>query len=123
MVNALRYLLDTNAIIYLHSNRLTAPLPVGDYSISVIAKMELLSYPNLTAEQEQRLAEFFEAVKIIQLQPDIQAEAIVLRKKYRLRLPDAIIAASAKIEDSILLTADADFEKISEIRIQKIVIR
>lgn len=94
MVINLRYLLDTNVIIYLLSGRLVDPLPEGDYFISVITQMELLSYPGLNQAENEKLQEFFDSVNIIQLDGPVQHEAIILRKKYRRRMPDAIIAAS-----------------------------
>jgi len=36
------------------------------------------------------------------------------RKEYNLKLPDAIIAATAKYINSSLITADKDFEKIKD---------
>jgi len=52
-----RYLLDTNAIIYLIGGRLDAPLPSGQYSFSVISEIELLSFPGLSAEDDQKITE------------------------------------------------------------------
>ena len=52
-----RYLLDTNAIIYLIGGRLAAPLPAGHYSFSVISEIELLSFSGLSAEDEQKIGE------------------------------------------------------------------
>ena len=52
-----RYLLDTNAIIYLIGGRLATPLPAGHYSFSVISEIELLSFSGLSAEDEQKIGE------------------------------------------------------------------
>jgi hypothetical protein len=52
---AVRFLLDTNAVLYLLGDRLASPLEAGRYFTSVISEMELLSYPSLTAEEENRL--------------------------------------------------------------------
>lgn len=41
-------------------------------------------------------------------------ETIGLRKKYTLRLPDSIIAASALVFEVPLVTADRGFSKIEE---------
>jgi len=41
----LKTVLDTNAILYLLGGKLAQPLPAGQYFISVISEMELLSYP------------------------------------------------------------------------------
>jgi predicted nucleic acid-binding protein len=123
VVISLRYLLDTNTIIYLQSGRLTEPLPNGEFLISVITQMELLSYPDLNQAESAKLHEFFESVGIIQLDSAVQSEAVMLRKKYRRRMPDAIIAASSKIADATLLTADDDFQKMAEIRVEKVKFR
>lgn len=40
---------------------------------------------------------------------------IVIKKKYKLKLPDAIIASTAIIHDTILITEDKDFSKIQEL--------
>ena len=45
-----RYLLDTNAVIYLLSGRLVLPLPDGQYSVSIITEIELLSFSGISAE-------------------------------------------------------------------------
>lgn len=45
-----RYLLDTNAIIYLVSGRLASPLPEGRFSVSIITEIELLSYAGISDE-------------------------------------------------------------------------
>lgn len=39
-----RFLLDTNAVIYLQKELLAEPLPTAEYFISVITEMELLSF-------------------------------------------------------------------------------
>lgn len=47
------YLLDTNAVIYLVSGRLSLPLPYGQNSVSIITEIELLSFSGISAEEEQ----------------------------------------------------------------------
>ncbi|CAN5575429.1 hypothetical protein BH18VER1_BH18VER1_22770 [soil metagenome] len=48
-------LLDTNVALYLLGGRLAAPLPAGDYGISVITEMELLAWPSLTADDKNQV--------------------------------------------------------------------
>ena len=48
-------LLDTNVALYLLGDRLAAPLPAGDYGISVITEMELLAWPSLTADDKNQV--------------------------------------------------------------------
>jgi tRNA(fMet)-specific endonuclease VapC len=56
---------------------------------------------------------------------DLQASNITLKNKiteirngYRLRLPDAIIAASAIVNNAVLVTADNGFKKVVELQLR-----
>ena len=97
-----RYLLDTNAIIYLISGRLALPLPEGQYSVSIITEIELLSFSGLSAEEEQKIRELLFLLDRVQLTEAVRDETIKLRRKNRLKLPDAIIAASAMIHRGLV---------------------
>jgi predicted nucleic acid-binding protein len=107
-----RYLLDTNAIIYLVSGRLASPLPEGRFSVSIITEIELLSYAGISDEEEQKIRDLLLLLERIQLVDTVRDETIRLRRKNRLKLPDAIIAASALMHDLILLTNDQGFSSI-----------
>jgi len=48
-------LLDTNIILYLLGGRLAEPLPKGNSFVSVITEIELLSYPDLDRQTEQKI--------------------------------------------------------------------
>ncbi|MBE7386141.1 MAG: type II toxin-antitoxin system VapC family toxin [Leptolyngbya sp. SIO1E4] len=101
-----RFTLDTNVALYLLGNRLAEPLPRGHYSASVITEMELLSYPDLSVNEEQQIQNFIGQLQIINLSNGIKKAAIDLRKQHGLKLPDAIIAATALTLETSLLTND-----------------
>ena len=107
-----RFLLDTNAVIYLVSGRLVFPLPEGQYSVSIITEIELLSFSGLSAEEEQKIRELLLLLDRVHLTDAVRDETIKLRRKNRLKLPDAIIAASALTHGAILLTNDQAFASI-----------
>jgi len=107
-----RYLLDTNAVIYLLSGRLVVPLPDGQYSVSIITEIELLSFSGISAEEEQRIRDLLLLLDRVHLTDAVRDETIRLRRKNRLKLPDAIIAASALINDAVLLTNDQAYSSI-----------
>lgn len=115
-----RYLLDTNAIIYLIGGRLAAPLPAGHYSFSVISEIELLSFSGLSAEDEQKISELLALLDRVELNQTVRLEAIKLRKQKRLKLPDAIIAASAIIRNATLFTNDQAFHVTSNLTVQSL---
>lgn len=106
------YLLDTNAIIYLVNGRLASPLPEGRYSVSVITEIELLSFSDLSDEEELRIRDLLRVLGRIQLSDVVRDQTIRLRRNNRLKLPDAIIAASALTQQATLLTNDQSFASI-----------
>ncbi len=88
-------LLDTNVALYLLGGRLATPLPTGDYGISVITEMELLAWPSLTREEEERVRALLQQLTICELTSSIRARAVALRKEQHLKLPDAVVCATA----------------------------
>ena len=106
-------LLDTNVVLYLLGGRLAVPLPSGAYGVSVITEMELLSWPSLTAKEETRVNAFLSSVTICDLSPAIRMRAVRLRRGERLRLPDAIVCATALEIGVELWTNDARLGNIS----------
>jgi predicted nucleic acid-binding protein len=88
-------LLDTNVALYLLGGRTLSPLPPGNYGISVITEMELLAWPSLTESEEKKIREFLEAVTICELSAPIRNRAVELRKLHHLKLPDAVVCATA----------------------------
>ncbi|MCC6124761.1 MAG: type II toxin-antitoxin system VapC family toxin [Pirellulales bacterium] len=105
-------LLDSNAILYLLGGRLAVPLESGQYFISVISELELLSYPSMEEAEERQIRAFLSKVIVLGLTKNVRENAIRLRKEYRLKLPDAIVAASALSLNVTLLTNDKTLLKI-----------
>jgi predicted nucleic acid-binding protein len=105
-------LLDTNIALYLLGGRLAEPLPTGIYGVSVITEMELLAWPSLTAEEERKVREFLGKVVICELTSSIRARAVQLRKEQYLKLPDAIVCATAMEFGVELWTNDMRLAKV-----------
>jgi predicted nucleic acid-binding protein len=105
-------LLDTNIALYLLGGRLAGPLPVGSYGVSVITEMELLAWPSLTPEEEKKIRTFLSRVAICELTPAIRARAVQLRREQRLKLPDAIICATAIEHQVELWTNDLTLARV-----------
>ena len=111
----MKWLIDTNVALYFLGGRLVERLPEGDYAISVITEMELLSYPGLDAESEANIRVFSSGMEGIWLSEGIIQSAIDLRRRYGLKLPDAIIASSALVIGAQLLTNDTRLLRVQEI--------
>jgi predicted nucleic acid-binding protein len=112
--------LDTNIILYLLGCRLANPLPLGQYFASIITQIELLSYSSLSSEEEKQIINFLDCITVIGIDNNIKNLAIVLRKKYRLKLPDAIIAATTQSLDATLFTNDIRLISLTEINTQSV---
>ena len=90
--------------------------------ISVIARIELEVYnPSNKEEREQFLAFIQEAI-VYNLTEPIVRQTIKLRRHYKgLKLPDAIIAATAIVNGFTLLsTNDSDFNRITDLKYQSL---
>jgi predicted nucleic acid-binding protein len=105
-------LLDTNVALYLLGGRLASPLPPGDYGVSVITQMELLSWPSLTTEETKRVNAFLSTLTLCDLTLAVRVRAISLRREERLKLPDAIICATALELGVELWTNDTRLAKV-----------
>ena len=82
--------------------------------ISCITEIELLSYSKLSADEEELIRSFIDECSIIDLHSDIRELAITIRKNKRLKVPDAIIAATSKHSGFPLVTLDSDFEILND---------
>ena len=121
--NDMRYTLDTNVVLYLLGGRLINALPIGDFYISVISEMELLSYSAITDEDASRIRDFLAKVTVVSLSEEVKNEAISLRKKYRLKLPDAIVCATALTVDAALFSNDVQLKRVTEINVNSVAIQ
>jgi predicted nucleic acid-binding protein len=115
-MNGNKLFVDTNILIYLlqGNHEIKEILEGKRITISFITEMELLSFPNLSSQEKGLIEELIEDCKVINVNTDIKLSAIEIRKRFKLKLPDAIIMASALYEDIPFLTADHQFEKVDD---------
>ncbi len=120
------YLWDTNIAIY-YLNRLF-PFPAEKFidealkksppCISAITEIELLCWSPASERYTGLIQSFIADSMIIELEQAIKLKAAEIRKVHKLKLPDAIIAATAVVYDFVLLTRDVDaFRNIKNLRI------
>ena len=117
-VTVARFVLDTNIILYFLGGRLADSFPAGAYAISVISELELLAYPGLVSSEEQRIRDFLADVPITDLTQSVKHHAVNLRKRFGLKLPDAIVAATALALEATLLTNDQRLLALSDVPTQ-----
>ena len=108
-----RLLLDTNAVIYITtegnsiSDELEKQLNEAELFISVISEIELFCKPGMPQDEEDNLSDFIsEKLSVIDLSSAVKKETINLRRNTKHKLPDCIVAATAIVQNAVLLTAD-----------------
>ena len=112
--------LDTNVALFYLSGRLVNPLPNATYFVSVVTEIELLSYPNLTPVVEVEIRDFLAQIIVVDINYHIKELGIALRKNYKLKLPDAVVAATAQHENADLLTNDSKLMNLAEIHTESV---
>jgi len=119
-----QYLLDSNIIIDFLDKRLpekgmifVSEVVDSVPNISVISKIEVLRY-NTTDIAMQILEDFMDCSNICELGDKIVNETIKLCRQSKIKLPDAIIAATCLANRYILLTRNVkDFGHIADLTI------
>jgi toxin FitB len=119
------YLLDANVLIDYTANllpdngkqKVTGIIDDG-FNISVVFKIEVLGYDDLPSKMKQFEA-FLDLATVFPLDSDVTAKTIYLRRKYKkLKLGDAIIAATALAYNFALVTHNTkDFKNIEGLEV------
>lgn len=115
-----RFLIDTSAVIkYLTGVFTEDALSLMDkalrseYKISFVTQIELLVFKTTVYEDILVRKKFIKESDVILVNEGIIQEAINIRLKANIKLPDAIIAASAIYYKQMLIsTNDRDFNKV-----------
>jgi predicted nucleic acid-binding protein len=113
--------LDSNIVIYLSQKKLSIDEVFEDdkkYSISLVTYMEILSYNFPSKAEEEFVRKLLSLFRIIDINKNIAKEVISLKKKRKIKLPDAIIVATALVENAILYTNDKQLHTIENLDIR-----
>lgn len=110
------FIADTNFLIYIHEgNEIVESFLHYNFGISVISEIELLGFKGISENEEKKLRELVSDCFYIDWNSKLKEKAIELRKKYTIKLPDAIIAATSIVYGIPLVSADKYFSKIEEL--------
>lgn len=116
-----KILIDTNIAIGYIGNRLSLKamdnldqIFDGEYHLSVINKIEILGFPDLDKTEEAKFNLLINHAVLHPIDNKIIEETISIRKKHKIKLPDAIIAATCLVNGLGALTLNTkDFENIN----------
>ena len=117
------YLLDSNTVIDYIGGLYSAKakqwinqLIDEEINVSVITKIEVLSFNPDKDDNYPILVEFFEASTIFELSDEIVNKTILIHQKQKIKLPDAVIASTALVNGLILVSRNTkDFKNISDL--------
>jgi predicted nucleic acid-binding protein len=115
-MNGIDFLADTNFLIHINQGEPFVE-PFLDYSIAVsfITEIELLGAFSISKTQRNQLKNLMKDCLVLDMNYQIKQECIAIRNKYKIKIPDAIIAATAVVYNIPLITSDKGFDKIKEI--------
>ena len=123
-MNGSNNLLDTNILLYLVGGEINErDLPPGNFAISFVTELEILSYPYITERDEKNIKNLLGEILIVDINKEIKDHTIELRKRYKLKLPDATVAATEIYLEADLITNDKEFSKVEEVKSKYIPIR
>jgi predicted nucleic acid-binding protein len=114
-------LLDTNVLIY-HirlaltddvTQQLGEALKAGRAFISVITRIEMLAWKGHSDESLRQTTDLISLLPELPMSEAVIEQAIRIRKTFGLKLPDAVIAATALAHGLQLMTAnESDFKRV-----------
>jgi hypothetical protein len=118
-MNGNNILADTNILIYFlaGNTQIKSIFMDNEITVSFISELELLSFPGIKKQDEQIIQQMLNGCRVVAMSEEIKLRTIQLKRKYKLRLPDANVAATAWYLDIPLLTADKDFAPVSQINV------
>lgn len=122
----IKYIWDTNSVIYYLQQQFP---PVAEKfidnsllesppCISAITEIELLCWKTASEKDVEVLNNFISDALVIELENPIKRKTADIRKTYKIKLPDAIIAATALVYDLTLITRNTnDFKNIQGLNV------
>ncbi|MGZ3778235.1 MAG: type II toxin-antitoxin system VapC family toxin, partial [Mucilaginibacter sp.] len=117
-----RYLIDSNILIEFVGKLLPEAADTSlstiidaDFNISFINKIEVLGHHSAN----EAWVNFINQASVIVADDDIIEQTIQIRKKHKIKIPDALVAATAVTNDLILLTRNTqDFKNIPGLKLE-----
>ncbi len=114
-------LIDSNILIYSAYPEyayLRALVSNPENCVSAISKVEVLGFHDLKADEKRYYESVFSVLKVLDVSPEIIEKAVEIRQQKRIKLGDAIIAATALVHQLEVNTRNTkDFVVFPEIKV------
>jgi len=118
-MNGISIVCDTNPLIYLldGDRNIAKFLDNKQIYVSVITELELFGKQNLSVDENEVIESLLENCFVIGINQEIKHIYREIKRNYAVKLPDAVIAATAIYLDLPLLTLDQHFECIPNLKL------
>jgi predicted nucleic acid-binding protein len=122
-------LFDSSAVILYFNDALTSDalammeqtIEQGTGAISVVTRAEVLAWPQHTAKSLQEAVVGMASFTQLGVDAATADEAARIRRECNLKLPDALIAATALLHTVPVVTANArDFERVGQLQVVRL---
>lgn len=118
-MNGISILCDTNILIHLLNGNFAIAKLLNNKRvfISVITELELYGKRNLSVRETKIVDSLVNNCFVVDLLQPIKEIIKKLKQQYKIKLPDAIVAATAIYMNIPLITYDSDFSEIEELNL------
>jgi predicted nucleic acid-binding protein len=118
-MNGIRIVCDTNPLIYLlDGNRdIARLLDNKQIYLSVVTELELFGKQNLSFQDNEIIEALLDGCFVIDINSEIKRIYKEIKQNHIIKLPDAIVAATAIYLDIPLLTFDKGFKNVSNLKL------
>jgi predicted nucleic acid-binding protein len=109
---------DTNVFINLSLGKFNIDPILQDKIIfvSIISEIAILGFQKISDDDDVSFfMQLLSTCHVVDLSQMVKMKSIDIKRKYKLKTPDAIVAATAVVLEKPLLTFDKDFLKIKEL--------
>lgn len=120
-MSGIKFLLDTNFILGLLKSQPVVleevalrHLSIAECAYSAITRIELLGFSGISRDEESLIRQKLERLTYLPLSRAIEDVAISLRQTRKIKLPDAVIAATALCAGIELLTLDKHLQSVAQ---------
>ena len=118
-MNGIRIVCDTNPLIYLLNGNMEVAQFLDNKQIylSVITELELLGKPNLSSQSIKIIDTLLSVCVVVDINQKVKQVYREIKQSNSVKLPDAIVAATAIYLDMPLLTFDKGFKNIPKLKL------
>jgi predicted nucleic acid-binding protein len=117
--NNLHALVDTNVFIYTLEGKFNlSNLQADSLSVSIISYIELVGKKDITTDEILQVKQLLKGVQLIRIDQSIENMTVDIKQHRIVKVPDAIIAATAIEYNLTLVTADVKLAKVDGLKVK-----